>query len=87
MYLMNSDTYICDFCGIELLWDETSDTNGDMWGCEVCGKTFCSKCLKDKIGEVEYLKVMQATSSEYEDDVLRCPDCVRKKNSDEEARL
>lgn len=48
--------YSCDFCGIHLKWDETHPVNGEIWGCEVCGKCFCSKCLEEKVGVLNYYK-------------------------------
>lgn len=72
MYNMNDDSYTCDFCDFTEGWDQTDDVHGDMWGCEVCGATFCSKCLKDLVGEKEYYRLMQ------EEALIRCPDCVTK---------
>lgn len=74
-YNLNSDTYTCDICGFTQKWDEIDDVHGDMWGCEVCGTTFCSKCLKDAVGEVAYMDVMQG------DDLIKCPECLNKANS------
>lgn len=67
-----SGDYTCHFCGFSSGWDETDDVHGEMWSCEVCGKTFCSKCLIDAIGREKYTEMMQ--SGEY----IRCPDCYEK---------
>lgn len=71
-YNMDKDTYSCDFCGIDMKWDETHPENGDMWGCEVCGKTFCSKCLKDKVGVLNYYMILQGNN------LVLCPDCAER---------
>ena len=71
-YLMNSDSYECDFCGHIQKWDDTDEVHGDMWGCEKCGKTFCSKCLKDVLGDEGYMIHMQQS------ELLLCPDCAKK---------
>lgn len=64
--------YSCDFCGIDMKWDKTHPENGDMWGCEVCGKNFCSKCLADKVGVLNYYIITQ------ENNFLLCPDCAER---------
>lgn len=66
------DTYTCDLCGFTEKWDATDDVHGDMWGCEKCGATFCSKCLRDAIGEKGYWAIMRGS-----DNVL-CPDCAKE---------
>ena len=71
MAYMSEDLYECDFCGVELGWDETHDTYGDMWECEECGRTFCSRCLKNAIGEAAYYELMRGH------DKVLCPDCAR----------
>ena len=32
MYLMESDTYVCDICGFEGEWDDHDDIHGELWG-------------------------------------------------------
>lgn len=77
-YILAKDSYECDFCGVEISWEETHPTRGDMWGCEKCGKTFCSQCLKDRIGENGYDRIMR------DNDLILCPDCaVLEQNGDE----
>ena len=79
MYNMATDKYACDFCGFELKWDETDETHGDMWGCEVCGREFCKKCFTDRHGDENFsMMVRGALSGPFEDDLLRCPDCFSK---------
>lgn len=34
VYDMAKDTYICDWCGIELGWNASDKNRGSMWGCE-----------------------------------------------------
>ena len=48
-YNMRKDAYSCDYCGFEIKWDDSDDVHGEMWGCEECGATFCSKCFIDDI--------------------------------------
>lgn len=66
------EIYACVLCGFRERWDETDEVHGDMWSCEVCGKVFCSKCLREAIGTSKYYEMMQ--SGEY----IRCPDCFEK---------
>lgn len=54
MYLMESDTYVCDICGFEGEWDDHDDIHGELWGCERCGGTFCTKCFIETIGTNAY---------------------------------
>ena len=70
MYKISTDTYVCDFCGFEEKWDAHDDIHGDLWGCEICEKTFCSKCLKEKVGEKIYKMEMQSCNN------IACPDCA-----------
>ena len=51
MYLMSTDTYVCDICGFEGKFDTDNDIHGELWVCERCGDTFCSKCFIDRMGE------------------------------------
>lgn len=74
MYLMNSDIYVCDICGFEGGWDDHNDIHGELWGCERCGGTFCTKCFIDKIGEAAYWKMMHG------EDVILCPECYGKED-------
>lgn len=30
MYNMKNDKYVCDFCGMEIGWDEHHHSNGDI---------------------------------------------------------
>lgn len=79
MYIMSHDTYTCDFCDIELAWDEEDDVRGKMWGCEVCGKDFCEKCFVDKFGRKTWEDMLQgALSGPFEGDILYCPDCFSR---------
>lgn len=50
MYNCIKDTYTCDLCGFEMEWDASDLVHGEMWGCEKCGDTFCSKCFIDRHG-------------------------------------
>lgn len=79
MYNMGKATYSCDFCGFEQGWDEYDDVHGTSWGCEVCGREFCSKCFADKYGwEALFSMVRGELPEPFEDDRLRCPDCYEK---------
>ena len=63
MYNCIKDTYTCDLCGFEMEWDASDLVHGEMWGCEKCGDTFCSKCFIDRHGRKEYMKMMQGSVS------------------------
>ena len=72
MYLMSTDTYVCDICGFEGKFDTDNDIHGELWGCERCGDTFCSKCFIDRMGEEDYWKMMRGS------DLIMCPICYAK---------
>ena len=72
MYLMSTDTYVCDICGFEGKFDTDNDIHGELWGCERCGDTFCSKCFVDRMGEEDYWKMMR------DSDLIMCPICYAK---------
>lgn len=71
-YNMNRDTYTCDFCEFDIAWNTTDKIHGEMWGCEKCGKNFCSKCFEDRFGYKRYMNMMQ------DSDEIYCPDCYEK---------
>lgn len=71
MYLMNNDSYKCDYCGIEMDWDESKQEYGDMWECEQCGTNFCSKCFTDELGLAEFRNMIN------ESDKVLCPNCYK----------
>lgn len=56
----DNEIYTCEFCGFSEGWEESDFVHGDMWGCEKCGKAFCSKCLRDAIGADNYKQMMQS---------------------------
>lgn len=72
MYNSENDTYSCDICGFEAKWDASDDIHGEMWGCEKCGKTFCSKCFIEKHGNEKYRNMMQGS------DLIFCPACYEE---------
>lgn len=72
MYLLSTDTYVCDICGFEGKFDTDNDIHGELWGCERCGDTFCSKCFIDRMGEEDYWKMMR------DSDLIMCPICYAK---------
>lgn len=72
MYLMSTDTYVCDICGFEGKFDTDDDIHGELWGCERCGDTFCSKCFIDRMEEEDYWKMMR------DSDLIMCPICYAK---------
>lgn len=71
-YREETDKYNCDFCGVALGWEEHTETHGEIWSCEVCGKNFCSQCLRNAIGPENYMALMQSG------ELVKCPDCVRE---------
>lgn len=68
-YINSVKTYRCEYCNAKIQWEESDDINGDIWGCEKCGKTFCTKCFVDKHGWNVYMNMMQNS------DLILCPDC------------
>lgn len=78
MYIFKKDSYICDFCGVELAWSETDEEHGDIWGCEVCHKDFCVKCFIDRHGTENFNKMLWGPR-------VKCPDCFKEENADENA--
>lgn len=72
MYNEKTNIYTCDFCDIEMEWDQEDDIHGDMWSCENCGNNFCSKCFIDKYGQRGYFRMMQGS------DLIFCPDCYEE---------
>lgn len=64
-----NERYECDFCGTQIGWEEQDDVCGEIWGCEKCGRAFCTKCLIDKVGRDAYMKRMQSGN------LILCPDC------------
>lgn len=77
MYLMKSDTYVCDTCGFELKWDESDDTHGSMWGCEICGKNFCTTCFIKKHGRKAFDRMLQ------QEDRVQCMECYNPDSTKE----
>lgn len=71
-YHSEDDTYSCDFCRFRNEWDASDHIHGELWGCEKCGKTFCSKCFIDKHGKGNYMDMMQGSG------LILCPDCFGK---------
>jgi hypothetical protein len=70
MYNTKNDKYVCDFCGMEIGWDEHHHSHGDIYSCDICGKHFCSRCFKNKIGTDAYYQMIQSGNR------IKCPDCV-----------
>ena len=68
-YYMGTDKYSCDFCGIEMDWDEADEKNGTMWECEECGKHFCSACFIKRHGKLTFDHMIS------EEEKVLCPDC------------
>lgn len=54
----STETYYCKYCNTKMKWDEHNDKNGEIWGCEKCDKTFCTKCFTDKHGQNNYMNMM-----------------------------
>lgn len=71
-YKKETDTYTCDFCGFENGWEDYDEHHGELWGCEKCGKTFCTQCFMDKFGGKEYMNMMQNATE------VHCPECWEK---------
>ena len=58
--------------GFEGNFDTDNDIHGELWGCERCGDTFCSKCFVDRMGEEDYWKMTR------DSDLIMCPICYAK---------
>lgn len=71
-YHSEDETYSCDLCGFRNGWDESDELHGELWGCEKCGRVFCSKCFTDRHGHKQYMDMMQGN------DLILCPDCWEK---------
>ena len=71
------NVYVCDFCGWEGKWDLRDEIHGELWGCEMCERVFCSKCFMDRFGSDAYWNMMQ--SGGY----ILCPDCEEKLRAEE----
>ena len=72
MYAMTSDLYECDFCGVQMKWDETDPVHGNMWECEKCGAHFCERCFEDRFGIVSFHKMLR------DENEVHCPGCWEK---------
>lgn len=69
-YLMGTDTYTCDYCGVEMKWDGEDERHGVLWECEKCGtKHFCSACFIKRFGKNAFDVMLQDMER------LMCPDC------------
>lgn len=70
---MESVTFMfCDFCGWESKWYLHDEIYSELWGCEMCGRVFCSKCFMDQFGVDAYWDMMQGGG------YILCPDCEEK---------
>lgn len=80
MYLMSTDLYECDFCGLQLKWDQKDERKGSIWECEKCGKHFCQQCFIDKHGNNIWQQNLEgALSGPDETSLLLCPSCYAQK--------
>ena len=79
MYHEKTDTYSCDICGFEMGWEDHDYEHGDLWSCERCGATFCTKCSVEQIGRKAYDEMMQGGG------YILCPDCETKIEEAEKA--
>ena len=69
MYEMSTDVYECDFCGVRMKWDEKTKTHGYLYGCEKCGREFCSRCFKKAHGRKKFDQMLS------EEAKVLCPAC------------
>lgn len=75
---METDTYVCNLCGVEMKWEETDEVHGDIWGCEKCGSVFCSKCFIERHGRKNYDLMMRGYGLIY------CPSCWENETRNDE---
>ena len=78
MYNLSRDTYTCDFCNLEMRFDEHDDVHGDLWGCEECEAIWCTKCFVDRFGRDAFDKMIR------ENDRIYCPTCYEKHKEEAE---
>ena len=76
MYNMSTRTYGCDICGFEMEYDDYDEVHGEMWECEKCGKTFCTKCFVDALGLPALERMFKKS------DRVLCADCFAKENAE-----
>lgn len=74
-------TPFCDICGFVMDWEEHNYIHGDLWSCEQCGITFCTKCAVDRIGRNAFDEMIR--SGEH----VLCPDCEQKCEADDQQKL
>ncbi len=75
MRINGSNFYACDFCGYTMHIMDVEDVHGELWACERCGQTFCTKCAVERMGKDSYEKMMQGPG-----DIL-CPACKEREGS------
>lgn len=75
---LDNEIYECEFCGHKMKWDESDATHGEIWGCEMCGKAFCTKCFAERFGFDRYMEMMQ------DGDYILCPECEEKLRKENE---
>ena len=70
---MSTDLYTCDFCGVQMKWDESKERSGTMYGCEKCGREFCSRCFKKYLGNEKFDDMLA------DEEKVLCPSCYAEK--------
>lgn len=75
-YNINTQEYTCDICGFTGKFDAHDEAHGDLWGCEECEDTFCSKCFTDKFGDREFDRMLKQS------DKVLCPACWKKRRQE-----
>ena len=73
MYEMSTDLYTCDFCGVQMKWNESKEGYGTMYGCEKCGREFCSRCFKKYLGNEKFVDMLA------DEEKVLCPSCYAEK--------
>lgn len=69
MYKIDTDTYVCDYCGVEFVWNVHNEDHGDVWECEDCGRHFCTNCFVSALGRDAFDTMTR------ESDKVLCPGC------------
>jgi hypothetical protein len=70
-------TVQCYMCGYDG-YRSRDDIGKLFWRCEKCGRTFCSKCYIDKLGEAAYWGMIGGRTQTF------CPQCAVEEKANRE---
>ena len=81
MFMMDSDTYVCDECGTLFPFLSPGDQYGGIWECEDCGKHFCTDCFIRSASRKDFDTMLA------EDSIVRCADCYKEMEDENMSNL